>query len=68
MQRTLLIALAGLLAVAPAWAGVRRELNEGVDVGDSRKVVVDFEVGELRLDELVHREVQYRDVCPLGLS
>jgi hypothetical protein len=51
MRRTLFIALTCLLlAAAPGWADSRRELREGLPVGDSEKVIVDFEVGELRIE------------------
>ena len=50
MRRRLLVALAvGLLAM-PLAAGARREMSAGIELGSAGKVVVDFEVGELRIE------------------
>lgn len=50
MRRFWLIAVACLLVSTGAWAGARRELSEGAELGSAEKVVVDFEVGELRIE------------------
>jgi len=50
MRRRLLVVLAGALLAMPLAAAARREMAAGIELGTADKVVVDFEVGELRIE------------------
>ena len=50
MWRRSLVFVMGALIALPLAAGARREMSAGIDLGSAEKVVVDFEVGELRIE------------------
>lgn len=50
MWRRSLVFVMGALIALPLAAGARREMSAGIDFGSAEKVVVDFEVGELRIE------------------
>jgi len=49
MRRELILTTLCVLLAAPLLAASRRELSDEMELGSSDKVVVDFEVGELRI-------------------
>jgi hypothetical protein len=50
MKQALLIAATSLMLAVPATAGASREMSEDFELRSSDQVLIDFEVGELRIE------------------
>ena len=50
MRQKVLIAITCALLASPLAAAAHRELTAGIELGSSQKVMIDFEIGELRIE------------------